>query len=121
MKQIFKLSIFLLALTCCVSSFDANAKTKRKAKSATTFSKWVEVDRDYDSGFITYLQLPVSCDDEGYCYITTKEVPMKGRLTDKRQHYVEVFHSKSFNKFTHRMAKVKVDIVNDRMTGESIV
>lgn len=115
MKQIFKLSILLLSLTCCVSSIDANAKTKRKAKSAATTSKWIEVARSDETGLISYAQIPVTYDEDGYCYITIKDAPMKNRLASVRRRFVEHFNTNRFNKFTHSITKWKVDIFNNRL------
>lgn len=115
MKQFFKLSVILMALTCCISSFDASAKTKRKAKSAATTSKWIEVTRSDESGIISYAQSPVTYDEFGYCYVNVKDVPMKNRLASVRKLFVEKLHSNRYNRFTHSITKWKVDITNNRL------
>lgn len=117
MKQIFKLSIIMLALLLSIAPL-ADAKVKyqsHKKNSATSKSSpWSEIGRsNYE---IWYLNTEIiNFDVDGYPVVTVKQVPVKSYLETVRRENVNIYRDPKYKNYTHKLVQWKVDINQSRM------
>lgn len=117
MKQIFKLSIIALLLMCSTAPLaDAKVKkSKNKAKTTATKSKWIEVAQSNIEIYYVSPEYKLQIDDQGYPIVTVKCVPQKSYLEEARRNKMNISGNPNFKNYTHTIQQWKVDVNLMRM------
>lgn len=112
MKQFFKLSIILLALLCSTAPLaDAKVKkSKSKAKTTASTSKWIEVARSNIEVYYVSPEYKLQVDDQGYPIVTVKCAPLKSYLDESRRKKINISGNPNFKNYTHTIQQWKVDV-----------